>query len=139
MRQIQTLLTLKEDKLLTKNFQEIEIRRNQIIQSKIKSKTSNEWLKLFTEEGILTSPVNSLGDWLKDPHVNAINAYSEVNQPNLGKIPIAFLPGGIPLKGIAPGIGSNTEEILSSNGFSKKDINDLISKRIILSSEAEDE
>jgi crotonobetainyl-CoA:carnitine CoA-transferase CaiB-like acyl-CoA transferase len=43
------------------------------------------------------------------------------------------------LKGIAPGIGSNTEEILSSNGFSKKDINDLISKRIILSSEAEDE
>ena len=107
-----------------------------IIQSKIKSKTSNEWLKLFTEEGILTSPVNSLGDWLKDPHVNAINAYSEVYQPHLGNIPIASLPGGIPLKGIAPGIGSNTEEILSSNGFSKKDINDLISKRIILSSEA---
>ena len=79
----------------------------EIIQSKIKSKTSNEWLKLFTEEGILTSPVNSLGDWLKDPHVNAINAYSEVNQPHLGNIPIASLPGGIPLKGIAPGIGSN--------------------------------
>ena len=111
----------------------------EIIQSKIKSKTSNEWLKLFTEEGILTSPVNSLGDWLKDPHVNAINAYSEVYQPHLGNIPIASLPGGIPLKGIAPGIGSNTEEILSSNGFSKKDINDLISKRIILRSEAEDE
>ena len=83
--------------------------------------------------------MNSLGDWLKDPHVKAINAYSGVNQPHLGNIPIASLPGGIPLKGIAPGIGSNTEEILSSNGFSKKDINDLISKKIILNSESENE
>ena len=111
----------------------------EIIQSKIKLKTSKEWLKLFTEEGILTSPVNSLGDWLSDPHVNTISAYSEVNQPHLGNIPIASLPGGIPLKGIAPSIGSNTEEILSSNGFSQKEINDLISKKIIVGSEAEDE
>ena len=43
------------------------------------------------------------------------------------------------MEGIAPGIGSDTEEILISNGFSQKEINNLISKGIIVSSEAEDE
>ena len=97
-----------------------------IIQNKIKTKTSKEWLSLFTKENILTSPVNSLGDWLEDPHVNAIEGFSEIYQPSLGKIPIASLPGGRPLEGIAPGIGSDTEEILISNGFSQKEINELI-------------
>tara|TARA_B100001029_G_C15041601_1_gene444042 strand:- start:385 stop:1554 length:1170 start_codon:yes stop_codon:yes gene_type:complete len=110
-----------------------------IIQNKIKTKTSKEWLSLFTKENILTSPVNSLGDWLEDPHVNAIEGFSEIYQPSLGKIPIASLPGGRPLEGIAPGIGSNTREILIEYGFSKEKIDNLISKKIIMSSEIKNE
>ena len=111
----------------------------EIIQNKIKTKTSKEWLSLFTKENILTSPVNSLGDWLEDPHVNAIEGFSEIYQPSLGKIPIASLPGGRPLEGIAPGIGSNTKEILIEYGFSKEKIDNLISKKIIMSSEIKNE
>jgi formyl-CoA transferase len=76
---------------------------------------------------VLTSPVNGPLDWLKDPHVQAVNAAPMVTQPDLGLVPVPSIPAAAPSRDgdprhRLPDIGEHTEEVLSGLGLSAAEI-----------------
>ncbi len=110
-----------------------------LIQQCLQLKTTENWVKLFNDSGILASPINSFGDWLEDVHVKKTEAYSNILQPEVGDIPITRLPGGLELEGVAPGVGSDTREILMELGYSDSEIKRLSSRGIVLVPELQNE
>jgi formyl-CoA transferase len=72
-----------------------------------------DWLQALKAAGLLSSTVNSPGDWLADPHVRAVGAAAAVPQPELGEIPMPALPGFGHWTVPAPRLGQHTEEILA--------------------------
>ena len=53
----------------------------EIIQGKLKNKTTEYWDGAFKQAGLLANSVNDFGDWLNDEHVKEIEGYSIVEQP----------------------------------------------------------
>jgi crotonobetainyl-CoA:carnitine CoA-transferase CaiB-like acyl-CoA transferase len=107
----------------------------EIIQSKLKNKTSEYWDRAFKEAGLLANPVNDFGDWLDDEHVKAIEGYGIVEQPEVGKVPIARLPGGLKMDGIAPNIGSNTKDVMLEYGYSLDQVEQLNREKVVFAPE----
>lgn len=86
-----------------------------ILEAKLKTKTSNEWLRLFRGK-VPSGPVNSIKEALKDEQVLARNLMLEVDHPEMGRIgqiagPIAT-DGSNEATQPAPKLGEHTGEIL---------------------------
>ena len=111
--------------------------KNSLKQTKerIKNKTSEYWDRAFKEAGLLANPVNDFGDWLDDEHVKAIEGYGIVEQPEVGKVPIARLPGGLKMDGIAPNIGSNTKDVMLEYGYSLDQVEQLNREKVVFAPE----
>lgn len=111
----------------------------ELIQQSVILKTTQKWSDLFNEVGVLASPINNFGDWLEHPQVTGTSAYANIEQPEVGNVPIASLPGGLKLEGKAPGIGSHTQEVMLELGYSCKEIDSLSSRGIIFAPELKNE
>lgn len=124
----------KTNKLRTENKKKLI----PIIEKIIRERTTREWLKIFEEHGIPSSPINTIDRIVNDPHINYRDMLVELNQPDIGKIKIA----GSPLKlsetpgrvySHAPLLGENTKEVLRNLlNYSKEKIKELESKGVIL-------
>ena len=102
-----------------------------IIQDKLKDKTTNYWESAFKEAGLLANPVNDFGHWLNDEHVKEIKGYDIKQQPEVGEIPITRLPGGHKLEGVAPNIGTDTKSVMLDYGYSSDEIIQLNKEKVI--------
>jgi crotonobetainyl-CoA:carnitine CoA-transferase CaiB-like acyl-CoA transferase len=87
------------------------------------SKTSAEWIALFSTADLPFAPVNSVDDLLADPHLEAVGFWHSMQHPTEGAlklpgIPVRYsaTPGSI--RRHAPNLGEHTAEVLAELGIS---------------------
>jgi len=96
----------------------------------LETKTSDEWVELFSGIDILKAKVNTYDDLFKDPQVQAVDAVRWVENDTLGRVPMASICGQrAPATGDAlahaPHVGEHTREILGELGYSSAEIEKL--------------
>jgi crotonobetainyl-CoA:carnitine CoA-transferase CaiB-like acyl-CoA transferase len=96
----------------------------------IAGQTTAQWLEQFQAQGVVASRVNTLTDWLADPHVVAAQAAPMVHDASVGKFHFPQTPGiAAPAAGDRraswPGVGSNGADVLAGFGFSPNEISEL--------------
>ncbi len=99
-------------------------------------KSTQQWFELFEKNDVLTTPVHDYNDWLKDEHVKSVGAFSMVDQPGVGRVPIATIPGLGRIENgdrsaVAPSRGQHSREILVDYGFSPGEIDELIGGGVV--------
>lgn len=94
---------------------------------------SVEALKLMREAGATVGPVYSVPDIAKDPHFIEREVFLDVEDPELGPIPmhnivpkLSKTPGGFRLP--APELGADTREILAETGLTEHEIDDAMAR-----------
>lgn len=109
-----------------------------ILDNAFATRTREEWLRIFTSEDLVYSPIKDYLEVVNDPQVLENDYIIEVDHPSLGKlkeigIPVAFsrTPGSI--REPAPQLGQHTEEVLVDIlGYSWDEIERLRNKGVLL-------
>jgi crotonobetainyl-CoA:carnitine CoA-transferase CaiB-like acyl-CoA transferase len=108
---------------------------NKVLQERLRTRTTNDWVALLLDRGVMASPINSYSDWLSDTHVKAVEAYQIISFDGVGSLPVASIPGcpgpEFGGNGSVPGLGEHSTEILSSLGRTDAEISSLYSERIL--------
>lgn len=105
-------------------FKNITARTNNIdfvygkIEEIIKTKTTDEWLRLLENNDIPCARVNRPEDLFYDSHLTEVNHFQNVDHPTEGKIfnikfPVNFSKYNNNIRKHAPNLGEHTEEILN--------------------------
>ena len=98
---------------------------------------ASEWLRRFGERGLIAAPVQNYEDVVNDPQVVANEYLEEVVDEGRGSMRMVGAPvrlGKTPprIRGLAPGFGEHTREVLLENGFSEEEIRRLAEEGVIL-------
>ena len=123
----------KEAEEALENLNElVEILNNEFIK-----KPSQEWLKIFDENGLPCGPINSITDMFKDPQTIEREMIIEVNNKKAGPskavgMPIKFSKSKTEKSKGAPDLGEHTREIMQNFGYKDEEIDDFYNKKIIL-------
>jgi crotonobetainyl-CoA:carnitine CoA-transferase CaiB-like acyl-CoA transferase len=109
---------------------------NQALGSAFPSKTTADWLKLLHEGGVFAERVNNYDDYMGNEQVKAMGAVDWLEEPNIGKLPIANIPGLPPARDDAPArhapnIGEHTRQILGGIGYGQAEVDRLIADRVV--------
>ena len=88
-----------------------------ILDKAFATKTGEEWMKKFKENGVIYSRINDISDLGDDPQVLASNYITEWSHPEWGQtkvtgFPIAFEKTPMSIRREAPAFGQHTEEVL---------------------------
>ena len=102
-----------------------------MIRPMIETKTTDAWCALLTEIDVLHGRVHTHPDLFRDEQVRAISALRWIEDPVLGNVPMAALPGQpAPVTGdrytLSPRLGEHTREILAELGHSAEEVSGLI-------------
>lgn len=89
-----------------------------ILDDAFATKTRDEWIKPFKENGVIFAPVNTTLDVTKDPQVLANDYVTEFDHPVFGPtktvgFPITLSETPLAIRREAPEFGQHTEEILT--------------------------
>jgi crotonobetainyl-CoA:carnitine CoA-transferase CaiB-like acyl-CoA transferase len=123
---------LDREDLLPCEFVEAEQREalKRTLSDVFKTKTRDEWFDILTRHDICVGKVYDLDETEHDPHLQARDMVVEVDHPEAGKVKqvgiavkLSETPGQI--RFLAAPLGSHTEEILTSLGFSQEKIAEL--------------
>lgn len=107
-----------------------------IIKTYLIKRPTNEWTTLLTKADVIAEKVYDYGDWMDDPHTQETGEVRWVDQPHMGKTPIAQTPGKMTKADLtSPQIGEHSREILLAAGYSADQIDDLKSRKIVFESE----
>jgi crotonobetainyl-CoA:carnitine CoA-transferase CaiB-like acyl-CoA transferase len=101
-----------------------------------KTKTRDQWLKQFGEQGIPVAPVQNIDDFMAYKQVIASDMVQTVKEPKLGNVkemgvPVALADTPGKIKGPSPQPGQHTREILKELGYSAQEIKRLKQKNVI--------
>ena len=83
------------------------------------TKTTREWLEVLKEADIPASAVNKIDELFEDPHLKAVNFFSEMDHPTEGRLkvarfPVAFSKTPASIGRLAPNLGEHTKEIFGT-------------------------
>lgn len=99
----------------------------------IKQRGSEHWLKVLLDRDIWCAPVLQQDEVAEDPQVRHLQAFTEVEHPKAGRlsvtnIPVRFseTPGSI--RRPAPLVGEHGREILEEFGFSREEVDSLLTE-----------
>jgi crotonobetainyl-CoA:carnitine CoA-transferase CaiB-like acyl-CoA transferase len=97
------------------------------VASEIERADTAHWVERIPAEGGLASRVNTLPEWLADPHVVATRAAEWAEAPGAGTIAVPRIPGASPPapsdpRAAWPGLGTEGEQILHDYGFDADEI-----------------
>lgn len=102
-----------------------------IVAELMPERSTTEWLALLEKADVPATPVNSLEDLLRDPHLEATGFFEPFDHPSEGRlrmaaVPVRFkeTPGGI--RRGAPRLGEHSTEVLAEAGLSLREIEELI-------------
>lgn len=97
------------------------------LQEIFRTRTRDEWFQFLKEKEVNVSPVYTLDEAVRDPHLLYRKMVVEVKHPKLGivkqigmAIKLSDTPGQI--RRLAPLMGEHTEEVLLELGYSKTDV-----------------
>jgi len=99
--------------------------------------SSANWISRIEQAGALASPVNTMTEWLADPHVKETAGASWFDLAGVGHIAVPRIPGVEPPgpedpRGHFPGVGTEGPEILRRFGFSEAQITDLRESAVLV-------
>jgi crotonobetainyl-CoA:carnitine CoA-transferase CaiB-like acyl-CoA transferase len=111
-----------------------------IIDDKLSERTVTEWVTVFEREEVPCGPVNTLSEVLSNEHTKALNIIRQIPHPNkkirkgYGATYTPINVGGISNSRYEspPLLGEHAEEVLSSVGYSLRDIHTLKEKGVVL-------
>lgn len=102
----------------------------ELIDAEIIKRTTADWEPLFVQAGALASRINSYGDWLADPHVEAVAAAPEYKVDEKTSLRVPRLPGQVAFDAPAPRIGGQTRAVLSGMGLAPSVIDEMVAAGI---------
>lgn len=94
------------------------------------ARSTSEWVAVFEKEGALASGINSYGDWLADPHVQAVEAAPAHALSDGGAAPLPHLPGHAEFGAAVPAVGQHTRALLSEAGLAAEAIDALVAAKL---------
>lgn len=109
-------------------YKDIEVRRQNseelvsILDTIFATKPSDEWLRQFDEEGLITAPIRPVSAMVNDPQVIANEYIIEFCDPVYGPTKVVGFPYRLSktpasVRKPAPALGQHTEEILLELGY----------------------
>jgi crotonobetainyl-CoA:carnitine CoA-transferase CaiB-like acyl-CoA transferase len=95
------------------------------------SKTTDEWIPVFQQLDIPCARISSLDDLFADPHLAAVNMFSQVTHPTEGEIvltnlPFRFSETQASVTRLQPKFGEHSLEVLREAGFSDQELKTLV-------------
>jgi crotonobetainyl-CoA:carnitine CoA-transferase CaiB-like acyl-CoA transferase len=95
-----------------------------------------EWVMLFNRAGIASGPINAIDQVFEDPQVKHHGMVRPVQHPRLGEInvlgsPITLSDSTSAIERTSPDRGENTDEILTTLGFTPDEIAALRGERVV--------
>jgi crotonobetainyl-CoA:carnitine CoA-transferase CaiB-like acyl-CoA transferase len=99
--------------------------------TKLREKTSAEWLEIFNEAGVPAGPIYTIDQVFADPQVEHLNMVRTVAHPAFGDLDIVRSPINMTetppsVRKASPLPGADTVEILGDYGFSTVEIETLL-------------
>jgi crotonobetainyl-CoA:carnitine CoA-transferase CaiB-like acyl-CoA transferase len=96
----------------------------------LETRDTADWLERFAAHEVMANPVSTLGDWVADPHVQAVGAASRIDLPGVGTIAWPAIPGVSRIDAHEPRaawarIGEGGVEALRELGFEEAAISEL--------------
>ena len=109
----------------------------EILNTELLKKTSDEWLKIFDDNGLPCGPINSITEMFEDPQTIYREMIIEVENKKAGKskaigMPIKFSKSKTEKSKGAPNLGEHTREIMLSFGYKHEEIEDFYNRKVIL-------
>ena len=106
-----------------------------MIRPEIETKTTDAWCGLLTEIDVLHGRVHAHKDLFQDDQVKQISALRWIDDPVLGTVPMASLPGQpAPASGdrytLSPRLGEHTREVLAELGHDTEEVAALIASGV---------
>ncbi len=100
------------------------------VAGEVTKRTTAQWLEAFERADIPVQRMNSLQDILRDPHLNAIGYFREIEHPTEGKllsmkVPSEWSETQPEVRRHAPRLGEHTREVLREAGYTEAQIDDL--------------
>ena len=100
------------------------------------AKTLEEWRPLLDAEGLIWAPAQTLQEAINDPQSLAREPFTEIDHPTQGPIrlidtPAKFSRSRVGIRGPAPELGQNTEEVLLAAGYDWEEISRLRTDGVI--------
>jgi crotonobetainyl-CoA:carnitine CoA-transferase CaiB-like acyl-CoA transferase len=97
-------------------------------------KTTDEWVELFDKLDVPAARYNTIDDLMTDPHLKDVGFFREEEHPSEGKIRRSklaniFSGGARETETHAPLYGEHTREILAELGYSKADIDKMVTSK----------
>ncbi|MFH2099351.1 MAG: CoA transferase [Pseudomonadota bacterium] len=110
-----------------KNCRELVV----IFDAVIASRTRDEWMKVFTECGLMFSPVQRIEDVFADPQALECGYVVEYDHPEKGPMKIPGYPhhfsaAAPATRSFAPALGQHSKEILAELGYSEEAVEGLV-------------
>lgn len=107
-----------------------------IIEAITVTKTTDEWLEIMLGLDLWVAKVNNQKDVEQDPQVIHNDTFIEIDHPKAGKVKVTNIPFTMSetpghIKRPSPLIGEHGAEILLELGYSKGDIENLVSENVI--------
>ena len=101
-----------------------------ILDEALAVRTTAEWTVIFDRENALASGINTWGDWLADPHIQAVEAAPAYALSDGRTVPLPHLPGQPAFEARVPAIGENTRALLAEAGIDSASIDALIAGKL---------
>jgi crotonobetainyl-CoA:carnitine CoA-transferase CaiB-like acyl-CoA transferase len=108
-----------------------------ILNTELIKKTSDEWLKIFDDNGLPCGPINSINEMFEDPQTIEREMVIEVDNNKAGKnkaigMPIKFSKSKTEKSEGAPNLGQHTKEIMKIFDYDDEQIDDFYNRKVIL-------
>lgn len=109
----------------------------QILQSSMSGKTSDEWVEVLTRKGVPCGNVNDLSEVLTHPQLDHYELVQEMYDEarnmdlKLFGFPVGMSETTTEMRNTPPTLGGHTDEILAELGYSLPEVADLRNQQII--------
>lgn len=109
----------------------------QILQASMRKKSSNEWVKTLTRNGVPCGNVNDLSEVLTHPQLEHYGLARELYDATRGMdlklldFPVRMSETPAEMRSTPPVLGEHTVEILAKLGYSSSEITDLKARNIV--------